>query len=302
LTNARTAAGARAPALASPLQCRPRMDTSFRRLASLLFLAASTAACTEPAPPPVIGPPPPPPPGTAVFSTADESLLRKAVTLGALPASDILDFRVSNGRWSAQQPYSSPQCPVMTETGPRSYTVAGPCTVSTGAVFEGTASATNAPEDTLNHEDTVVDPQQPTIYEAHAFRSGGADLIDGRVERSSPRAGWWVGHDVTTTATVTWTADGVRTDSQLALVSPVDAFGFRYADGSKVAIAGLGDYEIHGQIERGWSAAGGGTFTGWIELRGKETLRASFDDATDPSRCVELTLDGQPFGSLCPPK
>lgn len=280
---------------------------SLASLASALLASLTVTACTDDGSDPATEEPPPPAPapgGTARFRTADAALLRHALDLGVFPASERLGLELDlahlAGSWVGCET-------LVTATGPRSYTLAGPCTTGVQH-YAGTASATNIDESTPNIDDTVANGDQPSIYTATAFADDrDADgtnpayhaVVDGRVERSSPFTPWRIGRDVTTAADVTLIQDGVKSTSHLHTVLSLLKAGFQYGEPSTVAIEGLGDYTITGEITRG-IAHGRASVDGWLELHGKDTLRAAFNDTDDASRCIELELDGAPFGSLCP--
>src|SRR5262245_25400304 len=103
-----------------------------RPLAFALLASALLTACNDD---PAAPPPTTPPPGTAVFSTADDALLARAIAHGVFPDQDALLWSVRSTHLNAIRPDAVERCPLLTETGVRSYQLAGPCTDTDGTVY-----------------------------------------------------------------------------------------------------------------------------------------------------------------------
>jgi hypothetical protein len=242
--------------------------------------------------------------GTAVFSSLSRDTLSALLNEGVIPAPERMQASVDRGFASATGDLVGAQCPRLSRSDSRSYELEGPCENALADRYEGAATAINTRQSTRAQPDPGVDPSMPSIYQTTGWVEGnvaGFELhLDGRSERSSPVSQFEVGVDVTLKATLEVSdRTGLAFHGEYAIRYPIDAIGFRFDPGTSLRVEGVGTFQLAGEIERGL-VDGRPTVTGRLELRGKETLRATYDDEVDGTGCIELQIDDRAIAPLCP--
>ncbi|HUQ01724.1 MAG TPA: hypothetical protein VM261_04475 [Kofleriaceae bacterium] len=247
------------------------------RLASACVLV-TVVACTadsEPESDPTL---------TARFSTATHDQL--GITL--FTAADLIDVDLY-AYMVVMRLASSPTCEPMIRAGDVTF-------IGCGGSSGGTARAENSSL-TWPRAGELADPARPEILTATDLVLG-ATMFDGQVVRSSPAGAVDLREEVSVDVTMRYEHPWANSDSALQLTELPDGRGVHYtiADTSRMFVDGVGRAAVTGDVRIVALDSLGATLDGWVELRGAETLRATFDSLDE---CTALSIDGESIAPLC---
>lgn len=207
-----------------------------------------------------------------------------------------LDAAIANAASGIATPYllmlaadldhqADSECPRRDEAGGVATFTADDCTTPEGMRLDGRLVATNAPTfDDLADEPTV-DTSRPMELELEGWRADGV-TYDGILFQSSPMPAEGAPY----TTSVAYSATGGTMPGSFEHEADC-------ANGPGAACV------VGGSVDQAASYAIAGDMllasepTGWLELRGADTLRLEFDAAVDG--CAPYTIDESPSGSFC---
>jgi hypothetical protein len=225
-----------------------------------------------------------PPAGTARFAemTADEQHDSIEMALGGAAAMPV--FAVFGASIDSAD---AAGCPALTEDGLTSTFEGGGCTTSNGNTYDGRLVAHNVP----GFSGENADPTQPMRIELDAWDASGL-IYDGLLEQSTPQPASGEVYTTSLDYTLSAGAFGARFQLDTECTQRDGDAGNPCTLAGTFEVDGLGSFAIVGEV-----ALGAATASGWLELRGADTLRVDLDAMEDG--CAPYTIDGVAAGEIC---